>query len=74
MPVIHDPRPAALLSALPEKDQTQVTYASQSAHWKPTPGTLILIPAYIMHEYVPQTKQPIKFIHFNVQAIEKRFR
>ena len=35
LPMIHDPRPAALLSALPEKNQTQVTYASQSAHWKP---------------------------------------
>jgi hypothetical protein len=62
------------LSALPEKDQTQVTYASQSAHWKPTPGTLILIPAYITHQYsVGGPNQAFRFIHFNVQAVPNAF-
>ena len=74
IPVIHDPRPAALLSALPEKDKTQVTYASQSAHWKPTPGTLILIPAYLTHQYsVGGPNQSFRFIHFNIQAISNQF-
>ena len=45
-PVFHDPRPAALASALPQKDESKITHASQSFHWKPEPGTLVLIPAY----------------------------
>jgi len=27
----------------------------------------------MMHEYIPQQKEPFKFIHFNVKAIEKKF-
>ena len=74
VPVIHDPRPGALLSALPEKDSKQVTYASQSAHWKPTPGALILIPAYLTHQYsVGGPNQSFRFIHFNIQAIPNQF-
>ena len=74
VPVIHDPRPAALLSALPEKDSTKVTYASQSAYWKPTPGTLILIPAYVTHQYsVGGPNQSFRFIHFNIQAIPTNY-
>jgi uncharacterized protein (TIGR02466 family) len=74
VPVIHDPRPAALLSALPQKDQTQITYASDSAHWKPTPGTLIIMPAYVTHQYsVGGPNQAFRFIHFNIQAIHNSF-
>ena len=74
VPVIHDPRPAALLSALPQKDETQITYASDSAHWKPTPGTLILMPAYVTHQYsVGGPNQAFRFIHFNIQAIHNSF-
>jgi hypothetical protein len=72
--VIHDPRPAALLSALPQKDETQITYASDSAHWKPDPGTLIIMPAYVTHQYsVGGPNQAFRFIHFNIQAINNSF-
>ena len=74
MPVIHDPRPAALLSALPQKDETELTYATNEAHWKPTPGTLIIIPAYVTDQYsVCGPNQAFRFIHFNVQAIHNSF-
>ena len=74
MPVIHDPRPAALLSALPQKDETQITYATSEAHWKPTPGTLILMPAYVTHQYsIGGPNQAFRFIHFNIQAINNNF-
>jgi len=71
-PVFHDPRPAALASALPQKDESKITHASQSFHWKPEPGTLILIPAYLNHEYVVSKNDPFRFIHFNIQAIRNK--
>ena len=74
LPVFHDPRPAALISALPEKDSSQITYASQAVHWQPKPGTLILQPAYITHQYsVGGPNKPFRFIHFNIQAIHNVF-
>ena len=74
LPVLHDPRPAALICALPEKNAQEMTYASQAIHWRPNPGTLIIQPAYITHQYsVGGPNKPFRFIHFNIQAIEKRF-
>ena len=74
IPVIHDPRPAALLSALPLKNPNEITYASDSIHWKPKPGTLIIMPAYVTHQYsVGGPNQSFRFIHFNIQAIDNRF-
>ena len=72
-PVFHDPRPAALMSTLPQKNKETITYAIESVHWKPESGTLIIIPAYLTHEYVVSRDDPFRFIHFNLQAIENRF-
>ena len=72
-PVFHDPRPAALSSALPQKNKEAITYASESFHWMPEAGTLIIMPAYLTHEYVVSKNDPFRFIHFNLQAIENRF-
>ena len=71
LPVFHDPRTGHVVSKLPEKDYSQITYASQSVHWKIQPGTLIFSPAYMAHEYVVQKGDPFRFIHFNIQAIPK---
>ena len=59
---------------LTEKDKANITYASQAAHWKPTPGTLIIMPAYVTHQYsMGGPNQAFRFIHFNVQAIHNTF-
>ena len=74
LPVLHDPRPAALICALPEKDSSKITYASQAVHWNANPGTLIIQPAYITHQYsVGGPNKPFRFIHFNIQAIHNNF-
>jgi uncharacterized protein (TIGR02466 family) len=73
VPVFHDPRPASVMSALPEKNEEDITYASKSFYWKPKPGTLIIMPAYLNHEYVVSRNDPFRFIHFNLQAIDNRF-
>ena len=53
-----------------KKDKANITYASQAAHWKPTPGTLIIMPAYATHQYsMGGPNQAFRFIHFNLQAV-----
>ena len=69
-PIFHDPRLAAKMMKLPEKDDKQVTMANDKINYTPKPGTLIFIPAYLEHEYgVDNGKEDFRFIHFNLQAV-----
>ena len=70
-PVFHDPRPAHIMNYLPEKNIDNITNASIATHWKVNPGTLIITPAYLPHEYAIQKNDPFRFIHFNLQAIRR---
>ena len=70
LPVFHDPRAGAMMSKLPEKKKEDVSYASGAVHYKPKPGTMIFIPAYVAHEYaIDNGLDPFRFIHFNLQAV-----
>ena len=41
-------------------------------HFKPTPGTLIIFPGFLEHEYaVDHGIEPFRFIHWNIQAVPK---
>ena len=41
-------------------------------HLKPKPGTLIIFPGYLEHEYaVDYGYEPFRFIHWNIQAVPK---
>ena len=69
-PVFHDPRLAAKMMKLPEKDSKKLTMANDKINYTPKPGTLIIIPAYLEHEYgVDSGKEEFRFIHFNLQAV-----
>ena len=49
-----------------------VKKASELIHFKPTPGTLIIFPGYLEHEYaVDFGIEPFRFIHWNIQAVPK---
>lgn len=73
LPVFHDPRPGAMMLRLPEKNENNLTYASGSIHYKPKPGTMIFIPAYIPHEYgIDHGIDDFRFIHFNLQAVKNK--
>ena len=49
-----------------------VVAGSDLIHFKPKPGTLILFPGYLEHEFsVDFGKEPFRFIHWNIQAIPK---
>ena len=70
-PIFHDPRSGALATKLPEIDATKITEANASFHIKPTPGSLILFPGYIAHEFVVDPGlDDFRFMHFNLQAVQ----
>ena len=71
-PIFHDPRVAKNMSQLPLKNDLDVNFGTQMINYKPKPGTLILFPAYLTHQFsVDFGIQPYRFIHFNLQAIRK---
>jgi len=70
-PVFHDPRAGALMTKLPEKDGSKITLASNSINYKPQPGTMVIFPGYLTHQYtVDAALEPFRFIHFNIKAVE----
>ena len=72
MPVFHDPRPAKLITQLPLKNETDITLGTHQIHYKPKPGTMIFIPAYLTHEYIVDSGvEDFRFIHFNLQAVQR---
>ena len=72
LPLFEDPRPGNLMNGLPEKDKSQITYASTQINYKVEPGSMIFFPSYIPHQYiVDMGYDPFRFIHWNCQAIPK---
>ena len=73
-PVFHDPRPGKLMSDLPLKKCGEISMANPLAHYKPKPGSLILFPSFLEHQFIIDCGiEPFRFIHFNVQALPKLF-
>jgi hypothetical protein len=65
-----DPRPAALMSKRPEKDNKVVTAATSQVNFDVEPGTCIFFNSYMPHGFhVDNGKEPFRFIHWNMQAI-----
>ena len=72
LPLFEDPRPGNLMNSLPEKDKSQVTYASTQINYNVEPGSMIFFPSYMPHQYiVDMGYDPFRFIHWNCQAIPK---
>ena len=70
LPVLHDPRPGAQMTRLPQKDPSKITFANDAVHYKVQPGTMVLIPGYTPHQYpVDMGVEPFRFIHWNIQAV-----
>ena len=70
-PIFHDPRPGAEMTKLFMKNQEQITLGSNQVHYKPKPGTMIIFPGYVPHEFaVDAGVDPFRFIHWNIKAVE----
>ena len=68
-PLFHDPRQGAAMTALPEKDVTNISLQSRMINYQPMPGHIYMFPSYLPHEYVLSKGGKFRFIHFNIQAI-----
>ena len=70
-PIFHDPRPGAEMTKLFMKNQEQITLASNQVHYRQKPGTMIIFPGYVPHEFaVDAGLEPFRFIHFNIKVVE----
>lgn len=71
-PVFYDPRQGARATKL--KSIKDSFSAGETIHFDPVPGSLVIFPGYLEHEFVIDFgKDPFRFIHFNLQAIPKEF-
>ena len=71
-PIFHDPRTGARTTKLKMKLNNGIFYGTELIHLKPKPGTLIIFPSYLEHEYaVDFGLEPFRFIHWNIQALPK---
>ena len=72
-PVFHEPKTGARCTKLKMKPDLKGVWAGhEQFHMKPKPGTLIIFPGYLEHEYaVDFGIEPFRFIHWNIQAVPK---
>ena len=71
-PVFHEPRTGARATKLKLKSESNIDYADEKMHYRPTPGDLVIFPGYLEHEFVVDHGiDPFRFIHFNIQAVSK---
>lgn len=71
--IVHDPRPAKKQINLPEKDMTQVTYASDMINFAPEPGMLFMANSWLPHSFGRHAgTKPVRFIHFTAGVTAKQ--
>jgi len=70
-PVFHEPKTGARSTKLKMKtDIKGIKNGTEIIHYKVKPGTLIIFPGYLEHEFaVDFGREPFRFIHWNIQAI-----
>jgi len=72
-PIFHEPRTGARTTKLRMKPGLKdILNGNDLVHYRPQPGTLLIFPGYLEHEYaVDHGKAPFRFIHWNIQAVPK---
>tara|TARA_Y100001970_G_scaffold34404_1_gene42652 strand:- start:1845 stop:2495 length:651 start_codon:yes stop_codon:yes gene_type:complete len=71
-PIFYDPRTGARTTKLKMKSNKHISNGTELVHFKPVPGTLIIFPGYLEHEFVVDHGiEPFRFIHWNIQAVPK---
>ena len=72
-PIFHEPRTGARCTKLNMKPGLKGIFGgTEKIHFNPQPGTLMIFPGYLEHEYaVDHGKAPFRFIHRNITAVPK---
>jgi uncharacterized protein (TIGR02466 family) len=73
MPIFHEPRTGARSTKLKMKTNIKgILNGNELIHFKPQPGTLIIFPGFLEHEFsIDFGIEPFRFIHWNIQAVPK---
>tara|TARA_R110002072_G_scaffold57122_5_gene147197 strand:- start:179 stop:811 length:633 start_codon:yes stop_codon:yes gene_type:complete len=73
-PVFHEPRAGARATKLKMRPNLKRIWPGNDLiNIKPTPGTLVIFPGYLEHEFViDHGVEPFRFIHWNLQAVPKQ--
>ena len=59
------------MTRLFQKDPNKITLAANQVHYKPEPGTMIVFPGYVPHQFaVDPGLEPFRFIHWNIKVVE----
>jgi uncharacterized protein (TIGR02466 family) len=73
MPIFYDPRLGSRTTKLQLKDDQSISIGSELIHFKVQPGTLIIFPGYLEHEFTVDSGQdPFRFIHLCGTAVLKK--
>ena len=72
-PLFHEPRTGARATKLKTKPGETIYHGTELIHYRGfKPGTLIIFPGYLEHEFVVDHGiEPFRFIHINIQAVPK---
>ena len=72
-PIFHEPRTGARATKLKMKTNVkEILNGNELIHFRPQPGTLIIFPGYLEHEFsIDFGIEQFRFIHWNIQAIPK---
>ena len=71
-PIFHEPRTGARATKLKIKSDNTMFNGTELIHFIPKPGGLLIFPGYLEHEFaVDFGKEPLRFIHWNIQAVPK---
>ena len=73
-PIFHEPRTGARTTKLKMQPELKgIFLGSEHIHFKPKPGTLIIFPGYLEHEYaVDYGKEPFRFYPLEHKCHTKR--
>lgn len=68
--IVYDPRPAKVITNLPEKDITKASYGSNMINFSPEPGMLLFTNSWLPHSFTRHgSDEPMKFVHFNLSVM-----
>ncbi len=69
--VIHDPRPAKVITDLPFATNEKVSHAASQIAFTPEEGTIIFTPSWIPHSFTRNLSfDPTRFVHMNLSVAE----
>jgi uncharacterized protein (TIGR02466 family) len=68
--VLHDPRPARVATAIPQRDEKTLTEAATNIVLTPEPGLLLFLPAWLPHSFTRnESDEPCRFVHMNLSVM-----